>query len=384
MVLERGSVSKMIKIVAWGLVFIYSFSFFAAVAFADMIYLKNKNSMEGIIEKEGNDTIILNVGYGRITLDKRDIQSIYKYSSQEQAALEERWSYQYFTRPEFIPDSLKYIAQDFNNLESARDTAIASKKEKDKAQQEIQELETELAKSKADLAQVNTKLTQLKPEDNLKEYNLLVEKTNSLLAQINLNEYNKTQLQKQITALDKNISGYINEVRLFRDRFSQIDDALTPEAKEEGKYFFSGVEKKIDEMSNDFIKHDITYNRSGLSIIVEAWLNNLVKVNLIVDTGASLVILSQEIIDKLGLDLKDEGSPMLVTLADGRKVKAKSVILKSVKVGEAEVKNVQAAVLEDKEVTDEDGLLGMSFLENFLVNIDVKANRLVLQNFNPS
>ena len=59
------------------------------------------------------------------------------------------------------------------------------------------------------------------------------------------------------------------------------------------------------------------------------------------------------------------------------------MILESLKVKDAELKNVQAAVLKDRAPTPEDGLLGMSFLENFLVSLDVKANRLILEQFYP-
>jgi predicted aspartyl protease len=72
-----------------------------------------------------------------------------------------------------------------------------------------------------------------------------------------------------------------------------------------------------------------------------------------------------------------------VILADGSKVKAKPVILKSIKVGDAQLNNVQAAIIEKKGISEEDGLLGMSFLKNFLVRINTKENKLILEEFNP-
>ena len=64
-------------------------------------------------------------------------------------------------------------------------------------------------------------------------------------------------------------------------------------------------------------------------------------------------------------------------------MKASPAILKSVKVGEAKLENVPAAVIEKKGTSEEDGLLGMSFLKNFLVRINTKENKLILEEFNP-
>ena len=373
---------KMSKVAVLIILFSCLSGFISPPAFSDMVYLKNKNNIEGIIEKEGETTVILNIGCGKITLEKKDIQNIYRYSPQEQEDLKKRWRYQYFAHPEFIPENLKDIAQDFNNLENERGVAIESKRATEQSKEKIEGLENELEKLNANLAQVSAKLSGLKAEDNVKEYNSLVEESNSLLAQINLDEYNKEALKKQLITLDKNISGYINDLRLFKKKLDERRGALSKETKEESKYFFDGVKRKIDGMESDFTKHIVDYNRRGSSIIVEALLNDLVKANLILDTGASLVVISPEIMDKLGLDIK-KGVPILTTLADGRKVKAKLVILESIKVKGVEVKNVQAAVLENQETTTEDGLLGMSFLENFMLKIDAKDNKLILEEFNP-
>ena len=367
------------------LLFFGLFSFILTSAFADMVYLKNKNNIEGIIEKEDENRIILNIGYGEITIERKDIDNIYRSTEQEQRALRKTWSSKYFTRPEFIPESLRAMAKDFNELEDIRAKAIENKRTKDKSKDKISKLENELEKLGAELAKVSAKITQFKPEDNLGEYNSLVEESNSLLAQIRLNEYNKDIFQKQIVVLDKEVSGYFNDLSLFKKKFKQAYADLSKDtSNKDGSYFFEGVKKKLEEMDKDFTGHKIDYSRLGPHIIVNALLNNLVKAELIVDTGASLVVISQQIADKLGLELKDKEKEriLLVTLADGTKVEAKAVLLKSIKVGEVEVENVPTAVL-NREVTSEDGLLGMSFLEKFLVSIDPKENRLILEEFNP-
>lgn len=357
--------------------------FIPTLAFSDMVYLKNENAIEGIIEKEDGAKITLNIGYGKITLDKKDIEYIYRYNPAEQDALRKNWSYLYFMRPEFIPRSLKDLAQDFNNLDNLRDLAKESKKASDKTKTEIENLENELEKLNANLVSISKKLVRLKPEDNLAQYNSFVDEFNSLLAKIRLAEYNKGMLWKQIVTLDQKISEYINDFSLLKKRFKEMRSVLEGGLKEKDRYFFEAVNNKLDEMGSDFTRHTIDYHRYGLSIVVDCLLNGSVKANLILDTGSTLVVISKNIADKLGIDMSKRESSILITLADGRKAKASTVILERMKVKDVELKNVQAAVLENSEASEEDGLLGMSFLENFLVSIDVKGNRLILEEFNP-
>jgi clan AA aspartic protease (TIGR02281 family) len=354
-----------------------------SLTFSDMIYLKNKSTIEGIIEKEDENKITLNMGYGKLALLKKDIEYIDRYNLKEETELRNRWHSQYFTRPEFIPAYLQDIAIEFNKLGGLRDAAIKAKLGKDKTAEEIKRLENELKESEVNLAGVSDKLTRLKPEDNQKEYNSLVEEFNSLVAKIKLLEYNKDGLHKQIGALDKKTTGYLNDFNLFRKKFRDIYETLGEGAKEQNRYFFAGINKKLNELDNDFTRHAIDYDRYGSNIVVEALLNDWVKARLVVDTGASLVIISGEVADKLGLNLNKEEPSLIVTLADGREVKANPVILESLKVKDAELKNVRAAVLKDKVPTQDDGLLGMSFLENFLLSLDVRTNRLILEEFYP-
>jgi predicted aspartyl protease len=73
--------------------------------------------------------------------------------------------------------------------------------------------------------------------------------------------------------------------------------------------------------------------------------------------------------------------PVELIMADGRKTEAKMVILESVSVQDSEIKNIEAAVLPEKDsaAVPEDGLLGMSFLKKFNFKIDQKNDKLILE-----
>lgn len=116
-------------------------------------------------------------------------------------------------------------------------------------------------------------------------------------------------------------------------------------------------------------------------LILDAELNDLVKVSLMLDTGASLVVLKKSVADRLGIDLDGIKQEVDLSVADGRQVKAKYVVLNSVRVKDITAHNVEAAVmLDDVEGAKfQDGLLGMSFLKRFNFKVDQKDNKLIIE-----
>jgi clan AA aspartic protease (TIGR02281 family) len=355
---------------------------FPASLFADMVYLKNGSAFEGVIEREGPAGLTLHLGYGKISFEKKDIASVRRYTLDGQNELVKSWNYKYFSRPESIPEELRDLATDFDNLENLHERGTRARKELDKGKKESQRLEKDLQELHKDLADVSEQLNAARPKEDVEKYNSQVDAFNSLAARIRIADYKKSELKKSETALEGNISDFINEFGLFRNRFLKRLSASKAQGKEENAYFFEGVNKELNQMDNDFIKHAVDFDREGLNIIVDVMLNGIIKTPLMVDTGASVVVISKNLAERLGLKT-ELNPPLMMTLADGRKVPATPVVLESIKIGDVEVRNVKAAVIETNEVREEYGLLGMSFLENFVVRIDAKANRLIFEEFQP-
>jgi clan AA aspartic protease (TIGR02281 family) len=376
---EKIIINKLI----FELLFFFFFSLVPLPGFCDLVYLKTGKTIEGVVEKESSSSVVLNIGSGQVILNKTEINHIYKYTPEEHSVLMEQWSYKYFMLPDYIPEGFKDVIDDFKNVEHARKIAIESKKKLDQNKKLVKGLEEESAQFKKRLNEINTKISKMKPEDNVKEYNSLIDGSNVLFSKVQVAEYEKERLQKTTPVLNKRISEYVNDLTLFRKAFMDRYVALNKKSKELNKFFFEGIKNKMEEMETDFTQYEIDYNRYDSGIFVEAVLNDLVKANFIVDTGASVVVISKEVADKLALSPEIDRSAFEVTLADGSKAKASPVILKSIKVGEARIENVPAAIIEKKGISEEDGLLGMSFLKNFLVRINTKENKLILEEFNP-
>lgn len=86
---------------------------------------------------------------------------------------------------------------------------------------------------------------------------------------------------------------------------------------------------------------------------------NGLPVSFMVDTGATLVALNAVEARRLGIDYRVSGNPASVVTASGVE-QAWSVILDRVKVGELELRNVGAVVMEGAYPST--ALLGMSYL----------------------
>jgi len=117
--------------------------------------------------------------------------------------------------------------------------------------------------------------------------------------------------------------------------------------------------------------------------VVTALLNNKVKVQLLLDTGATFIILSKQVGQKLGIDSLGDNQLVQIQVGDGRRVQAAYLSLKSVKVDKAEAADVAAAVLLDdsESLASLDGMLGMSFLNRFNFKLDHQKKKLTFEKF---
>ncbi len=142
-----------------------------------------------------------------------------------------------------------------------------------------------------------------------------------------------------------------------------------------------GWEKKKVELER--APRSVEFSRDKGSIVLGAILNESADCLLVLDTGASVVVLRKGVAPKLGIDLSRVKPDASLQLADGRQVRAKRVILKSVRVEGAEAKNVEAAIMLDeaKDFQFSDGLLGMSFLKKFNFKVDHKQGKLILEKY---
>jgi aspartyl protease family protein len=100
-----------------------------------------------------------------------------------------------------------------------------------------------------------------------------------------------------------------------------------------------------------------------------------VGVRMVVDTGASIVSLSQEDASRAGINLEPSKFTAKVSTANGV-ILAAPVMLKEIAIGDISVRNVAAVVMPKQAL--QVSLLGMSFLSR-LSSYEVTGSRLTLR-----
>lgn len=140
--------------------------------------------------------------------------------------------------------------------------------------------------------------------------------------------------------------------------------------KEHTLYFSPAKQKTLGAVDRTEIR--IWANREG-RFRTPGTINGQL-VNFIVDTGATTVAMNEIVAKKLGIDFRYLGESTMVVTASGM-APAYVVTLRSVRIGEIEVNNIEATVVEGGFPLEV--LLGMSFLSR--LETEKKGNLLILR-----
>ena len=142
----------------------------------------------------------------------------------------------------------------------------------------------------------------------------------------------------------------------------------TPRPKEKPK---PSLPPKVSEpegiIVDLFRKHEL--------LLAEVILNGRVRQYFIVDTGASFTLINRPTAKELGITI-DENTPFMPIFTASTLIFTPLVTLRSIRVGEAEVENVDVLIHDMPSATA--GLLGNSFLNKFKVMIDSANGKMTL------
>jgi aspartyl protease family protein len=139
------------------------------------------------------------------------------------------------------------------------------------------------------------------------------------------------------------------------------------------------VPYRAEMASSELTSHRVIIDyEPGSAILIDVLLNNRLTRKFIVDTGATYTVISSVVAAELGI--KPSTSSLRITLqtANGL-VTAPKIKIDSIKVGEAEARNIEAAIHDFTDSPNVNGLLGLSFLNKFRVNFDNSRGRLILE-----
>ncbi len=115
----------------------------------------------------------------------------------------------------------------------------------------------------------------------------------------------------------------------------------------------------------------VNFERKGNAVLVNAVLNYHVPVVFFLDTGATNTLITEEDAVKLGIDTR-KASRVRTQIADGSEVEFPKIRLTSLKIGNAEVRNLDVLVGKMR-------LLGLTFLNHFKLTMNSEQGQFVLE-----
>jgi clan AA aspartic protease (TIGR02281 family) len=121
----------------------------------------------------------------------------------------------------------------------------------------------------------------------------------------------------------------------------------------------------------------IPLTRSGQHFLVDASTGGDGSLRLLIDTGASMTMMTAAALQRLGHRYRDTGQSQIFNTANGP-VQASIYILESLSIGDWTVDQLEVGVLDLAGQDGIDGLLGMNFLKHFRFFIDQNKSMLRL------
>ena len=362
------------------LFFSLSFLFvFATDCLADTVVLKNKESLSGIIVKEGESYIILDLGFGTIDLPRAEIESIEKSDETTNIQIKKKWQESYFESFPAPNEAEEKLLTSYKELVYRKKELKRSIFEKETIAEKISFYRKEIPKLQDDLSNIGEELEANKDRKNVKKYNSLVVEFNAASKQLReaIDELN--ELQGEYKHTNEEVIEYINQFQQFSGLFNKKYDSVvaSDSLTSQQRSFYESLKQRMDELNEEVRQEEVNFVREENRVFIKAILNNKVTARMLVDTGATLTVISRDIGNKLGIDYESLEQEVELRGVSGQHLAAKFVLLDTVKVGEVEAENVVAAIVEEKTFKGIDGFLGMSFLNKFSFSVDAQGQKLV-------
>lgn len=353
------------------------------LALSDTVRLKNGGVVEGIISQETGTHLVVEIGTGSMRVKVSDVVSLIRSSEKERRAMRAEWAGKYYLHRKFVPEDMQDVAQAFRDLSAKRNAAVEAWSKLDGSRRLETAARKAIEKAKLQLVDSSHKLKQMDPARNVAEYNALVGRVNALNAEITLRNRELEKERQERKKSPSLTSAYLAALSEFEALLAQRTEEVRKGASDENApYFVKRLGEEIAVFGDDFSRTTVPTSRAGNGRIVDVTVNGSTKGRFILDTGASLVTMSEEFRRRLDLDVDREHNLDLV-LADGSTTRAPSVILDSVSLGDARAERIAAVVLPEPPGTEADGLLGMSFLGRFVLRLDGATGELTLTGFAP-
>jgi clan AA aspartic protease (TIGR02281 family) len=352
----------------------------ALTVYGDKIHLKSGGEIDGLIIAEQRGVVTIDVGFGTTRVDSSDIDSIVRSSGDERVVLKKEWLGRYYDDDKLHSAALKPFIESMRCLRALRAGAVLRKRALDGLKSEIDSLNMALAVHAGEYISLNGDLATLSRKSPLDQYRIVgkAHEYNSSII-----ECRKQIEEKQAECLKGNpqLALYMDSLDRVGRVFGVFKKSCPAKTIAENREPLHLIENDLRQFGAEFeaATIDVTFIQ-GNNIVVPVFINGKPPVLLLLDTGASTVVLSRSLAEKLGIHWRS-GGLVKVSLADGEIISGYSIVLRSVAVKDFRAFDVRAIVLENAPAPGINGLLGMSYLDRFSIHIDGLNRKLVLKKF---
>lgn len=289
----------------------------------------------------------------------------------------------------------KEINSEMGKVRRLASVAKKAQNEARKADRNIRRVKSQLAAWEYEHDKL-VKETRKSMTDN--KYNRIVEEINKLETQINAARSHRDEREAEMSELiDEALGAYAEELIEFHEiaeattkRYEELEkdeavqNALKTETESAGRKITLGPSsnfarqwKTLKRMREDIRAGEISLEKEGNSLWVDVKINGKPTRQMVLDTGASYLSLPHDFTISLGIEVTDKHQTVQVSLADGRLVDGKLVVLETVQIGQFLRKDIEAIVLPE-DLIAATPLLGNSYLKNFIFRVDPEKGRLRL------
>jgi aspartyl protease family protein len=295
----------------------------------------------------------------------------------------------------YVLPSEQELLDGMKNLRKLKTKVDLDNRQRAKGEAQIKMMKNAIAGAEYQHVQLHEQFTKL---NDVTQRNKVVDKANLLLEQIRIARDELAKAEKDVNGLGgTERTEFVNTVielgtkaDAAMDTYKSLSDdpdvkqtleKLNQPGKPKMKLgptpeFTTNV-NALKKWRGDVASDVIHIKNDNQVPVVEVTLNGNVIREMVVDSGASMVCLTADLAKQLNMVPGDKDPEIHFKMADGKVVEARQMVLKSVRVGQFTVADVDCAVLPATLVAAEP-LLGGTFLNNFIFKIDASAGEMHL------
>jgi len=290
------------------------------------------------------------------------------------------------------------LAKEFRETAVLKRKLLSAVREFNTSQRDVDELNENLHERMQANVAINGQLA-ISGQANFVQHNQLVGAANANASAINLliqeQEQSKKEVDRTRAAANSAREKYVQQILKTRAAADRISSKYAELEKDEDaksalrewnsaantafeikpSRIFQAELKQLAGLEKMVISEKIPLRREGNSYYASVVVNGEHAVEMVVDTGASSLVLPYKTAMECGVKIDASAMSVQMIVASGAKFKSKLVALDSVRVGKFTAEKVECLVLPP-EATNAPIMLGMTFLGRF--NFSINGTELVL------